>query len=308
MLASSFIMIFLHFLFVALAATARMKRNENPFSCTGGSIYFSGHPVDSLLFHNPDLFHDFYVFKCVTTVVFTSGDRGEIGNHSNSLERGLEDAYSFMALALTNADVWNDTYVKLNGKKLLLRSSEDIRNVQILYLRLPDGGTQGEGYDVTGKESLKKLYRNKLETITAIDHSATYSLQNLKELISTVLKERKAHDIRVLDFKTNVPEDNEQCYEHTDHSVSARLVREVMEEDKLEGNLTGYAGSFMHKLDPTLIGSDFTIKTDTFYRYASYDKHMCQTYDECHDWSTDGFDDDDVKWASSVLDREYYLH
>lgn len=138
-----------------------------------------------------------------------------------------------------NETAWSETRVKLNGKAVLIRSLRQGSNVQILYLRLPDGATDGEGYDANDKESLKKLYRKKIRTVTAIDGSATYTLDNLKGLIATVLKQRKAHDIRVLDFKTPVPEDNEMAYDHTDHSVSARLVVEVLERDKIKGNLTG---------------------------------------------------------------------
>ena len=65
-------------------------------------MYFSAHPVDSLLYQNPDLFHDLYVYKCATTVVFTTGDRGVAGNLSMSLERGLEAAYARMAGVSTN--------------------------------------------------------------------------------------------------------------------------------------------------------------------------------------------------------------
>jgi hypothetical protein len=212
----------------------------SPFpNATSGSIYFSAHPADTLLFQNPDLFHEFYVFKCITTVVFTSADRGIIGNFSNSLERGLEAAYSYMAGASTGEKAWIETRVKLNEKMVLSRSLKDMPNVQIFYLRLPDGRTDGEGYDANEGESLKKLYRKKINTIAAIDGSEKYTLESLKDLIAAVLKQRKACDIRVLDFKTMVPEENEECYDHTDHSVSARLVVDVVKKDNIIGNLTG---------------------------------------------------------------------
>ncbi|KAF2800570.1 hypothetical protein K505DRAFT_355540 [Melanomma pulvis-pyrius CBS 109.77] len=296
----------LFLLFVAVAIAGHIKKPAKSFI---GSIYFSAHPADSLLFQNPDLFHDFYVFKCITVVVFTSADRGITGNFSNSLERGLEDAYSYMAGRPMSETAWSETRVKLNGKAVLIRSLRETSNVQILYLRLPDGATDGEGYAANNKESLKKLYRKKIRTVTAIDGSATYTLDTLKGLIATVLKQRKARDIRVLDFKTPVPEQNEMTYDHTDHSVSARIVVEVLKRDKIKGNLTGYAGSFMRKLDPTINGTEFTIKVDTFFQYASHDKHMCQDYVKCLEKSTANvFPDDDVKYVSKFLDREYYVH
>ena len=52
-----------------------------------------------MLFQNPDLLHDLYVFKCVTTVVFTADTGGETANDTRvrEIERGLEDAYRFMS-------------------------------------------------------------------------------------------------------------------------------------------------------------------------------------------------------------------
>ena len=64
-----------------------------------GSIYFTAHTIDSLLFQNPDLYHDLYVFKCITTIVLTADSGGEAANHTRllELERGLENAYKFMS-------------------------------------------------------------------------------------------------------------------------------------------------------------------------------------------------------------------
>jgi hypothetical protein len=144
-----------------------------------------------------------------------------------------------MAGAPMNEKAWSETRVKLNCKPVLSRSLRVTPNVQILYLRLPDGRTDGEGYEANGGESLKKLYKKKIKTITAIDGSERYTLENLKDLIATVLKQRNPRDIRVLDFKMPVPEGNEECYDHTDHSVSARLVVDVVKRDNIKVNLTG---------------------------------------------------------------------
>jgi len=144
-----------------------------------------------------------------------------------------------MAGDKTGEKTWSEAYVKLNQKSVLIRSLKDLPNAQIMYLRLPDGASHGEGYESSGKKSLKKLYRKKINNITTIDGSATYTLDELKDLVATVLKQRKARDIRVLDYKTTVLEENDTCFDHTDHTVSARLVVEVLNQNKIEGNLTG---------------------------------------------------------------------
>lgn len=194
-----------------------------------------------LLYQNPDVFHDMYVFKCTTTVLFTSGDRGMPGNYSRSIERGFEDAYRWMASdEYPGQDTaWNATDVQLNGQVVELRVLKHSPHVHVIYLRLPNGAPDGGGYSASDDDSLKKLYSGHIQSLHATDGSAMYTLDSLKDLISTILKKRAANDIRVLDFKTPLPENGEKDCEHADHSVSARLVAEVVERDHIKGNLKG---------------------------------------------------------------------
>ncbi|KAF2640296.1 hypothetical protein P280DRAFT_526606, partial [Massarina eburnea CBS 473.64] len=204
-----------------------------------GSLYFSAHPSDSLLYQQPDLYHDFYVFKCITSVVFTSGNRGFGGNFSRSLENGLEAAYAFMVDPLAKDLSWEETTVQIETFNVTMRFLKDTPNIQILYLRLPDGASDGSGYRVTHRQSLKKLYQNTIRSITTIDGESTYTLQSLSNLIASVLRQSAPRDIRVLDFKASIPKDGQLDGEHADHTVTARLVVDVVEKTKLEGDIRG---------------------------------------------------------------------
>jgi hypothetical protein len=88
-------------------------------------VYFSAHPVDGLLYQSPDLFHDLYVYKCVTTFVFTAGDRGVTGNFSASLELGLEAAYAHMVGVATNDTAHNYEVLSTFHERSPLISSPD---------------------------------------------------------------------------------------------------------------------------------------------------------------------------------------
>ncbi|EDU44743.1 predicted protein [Pyrenophora tritici-repentis Pt-1C-BFP] len=65
---------FLAILLAVLLTSALASTPTSPFPCTG----------DGLLFQNPDLLHDLFVFKCVTTVVFNADTGGEAANESQS--------------------------------------------------------------------------------------------------------------------------------------------------------------------------------------------------------------------------------
>jgi hypothetical protein len=228
-----------------------------------GSIYFTGHNADSLLYQNPDVLRELYVYKCVTTVVFTSDTGGEAANETRVVEResALEEAYRFMNAAPTEEQAkWvhgdnsdepfrgasiqyelpprKATTIQVGKYNISASSFDDMPNVQILYLRLPDSPHDGSGYDAYG-ESLKKLYQKKIPSITTVDQTATYTLQDLKDVITTILRERRATDIGILnhkiDFETDDSLDTEQ--EHTDRITSAKIVLDVIGEANISANV-----------------------------------------------------------------------
>jgi LmbE family N-acetylglucosaminyl deacetylase len=168
--------------------------------------------------------------------VFTSGNRGIGGNYSLSLERGLEEAYALMAGVVDEStrqekSIWIGKYWveswSLNG----------MPNMQIVYLRLPDSTPSGAGYDVNHGESLKKLYTKEIRSISTTDGNATYTLDLLKDLIATILHERKPNIVRILNHKAPIPDEHSAIQDHADHVVSAKLVKEVVTKQNIEGTV-----------------------------------------------------------------------
>lgn len=171
-------------------------------------------------------------------VLFTSGERGTLGNHSRLLERGFEEAMSYMAGEPTDESAWNGTDVQFNGQVVLLRSLVDSPHVQILYLRLPNSMPDGQLYTTINKGSLRRLYQKEIQTLISTDGSATYTIDSLKDLISTTLDKRAASEIRILNSKLQVFEDNENdVHDHVYHTISARLVAEVVQRDRIKTNI-----------------------------------------------------------------------
>ncbi|KAF2195229.1 hypothetical protein K469DRAFT_722497 [Zopfia rhizophila CBS 207.26] len=297
---------FLLLLVVAIAFTTPVTKSAKP-----GAIYFVAHPVDGLLYQNPDLFHDFHIFKCTTMVFFTSGDRGIIGNYSESCEKGLENAYSYLTGVRPSDDAWGELHVEFEEKPIVLRTLKEAPHVQILYLRLPNGSPDGNGYETNDGESLRKVYEGEIKLVTTIDGSATYTLESLINVVSTILKTREARDVRVLGYKTPFPTYNDRSFDHADHSASARIVVDVMKRDEIKRNIPGHVSSLMHEWQPTLnlSGNDFQVKEDSFH-YAEFDEHTCHDYMERHleaENFTDLFRNDDVKYVLNWLEREYYV-
>lgn len=134
---------------------------------------------------------------------------------------------------------WGETSLEHTEHNVTIRFLKKMPNVQILYMRLPDGASDGQGYAAHGGQSLRKLYKGELKSITATDQSATYTLESLKDLIRTLLKQRAARHISVLDYGTPIPGDNDFDGDHSDHAISARLVAEVVKQEKINGTFRG---------------------------------------------------------------------
>lgn len=200
-----------------------------------GSVYFTAHPVDSLLFQNPDLLHDLYVFRCTTTVVFTSGNHGE--TDPNMLERGLEEAHVLMAELPSDQQNWNTTTVRLGNFSVKSWSLHGMPNIQILYVRLPDSAPSGQGYEANGNETLLRLYNKEIESITTTDGNATYTLKELEAIVTAILRERKPNKVQTLNHKASMPREHSSIHDHADHIITAQLVRTVIERENMTASL-----------------------------------------------------------------------
>lgn len=140
-----------------------------------------------------------------------------------------------------STESWNSTDVQLNGQVVLVRTVKEMPTTQIVWLRLPSSAPDGQAYPSNDGQSLKKLYNKEIEMIDSTDGSATYTLEELKDVIRSILEKREPTDIRILDHKAKVADDEEKGCDHADHTISARLVAEVVEQHKLKGNVQGYA-------------------------------------------------------------------
>lgn len=137
----------------------------------------------------------------------------------------------------TAQTAWGESVAQLNGYEVTLRFLKSFPGIQILYLRLPDGNSDGSGHPERGGESLQRLYTNEVRTITAADGLTIYTLESLMGLIAEILKQRAPSDIRILDYRPATPRAKQHDRDHADHAFSARLVMDVMREKQMKGRI-----------------------------------------------------------------------
>lgn len=172
--------------------------------------------------------------NCVTNIILTCGDNGGGFAYAQSREQGNQAAYAYM----TNAsNTWTEFNAVFGGQSVLVRTLAARPNVQKVFFRLPDGNLEGQGYAVTGYESLRSLYFGTIPSITTLPGDATYTLATLKQAIGEILAARQPAYIRTQDYLSAY-----DGGDHADHLTGARLAQEVAATYASSAALTGFMG------------------------------------------------------------------
>jgi LmbE family N-acetylglucosaminyl deacetylase len=205
-----------------------------------GSVYIVAHPDDDLLFQSPDLLTEIEQnsTRCITTIFTTSGDAGLGANFARNREMGNRAAYSFMG---NISDNWMASTIWLGGQPVLLEASASRPSIQHIWLRVPDGNFLGTGFNSTGCTGLSKLYSSAslvarglivrqpgLPAVTSI-----WTLNSLKEAMSDAIGAIDPDVVRTLDWTSTESKD------HADHTATAKLVRDVIQEGYSKTPLVG---------------------------------------------------------------------
>lgn len=208
---------------------------DQPRTVERVAFYFSAHEDDWQLFMNPPAFRDVLDDKARCVFVhMTAGDAGlgtGTGGRKKPLylarEHGAESAIRFMAAANDKVPTEPaDTTVTCAGHAIRRVS---YRNTAAYFLRLPDGSPEGTGYKATGFQSLKRLASGDIETMPAIDASATY--RGWDDLTSTLRHIIDAECGQIPSVDIHVPETDPALNpnDHADHILTAKAARDVAE-------------------------------------------------------------------------------
>ncbi|GAA1173199.1 PIG-L family deacetylase [Streptomyces hebeiensis] len=226
------------------------------------------HEDDDLLFLNPQI-QELITAGCPLDVVYlTSGDGGQPYNRSpyaKSRELGVIAAYAAMAGTGQHTVAQTITVDRHNIASFSLRERPEIR---LSFFRLPDGLPTGKGSSTYRHQSLLKLFRGEISSITAVDSRGRYTEQSLIATINGLARRWKSERIRTLDF------DNAffghaytQGADHSDHGVTARYFRMAGFPLQLRGGIIAYRGYPMSLLPENLAPERAQVKQQIFETY-----------------------------------------
>ena len=234
-----------------------------------GDMIFVAHQDDDLLFMNPTIDRLIDGRDPVTVVYLTAGDAGLDAGYWGAREAGERAAYGQMA----GANDWVDETVTLSVggiqidvARSYLASQPDIR---LYFLRLPDGFSRGEGSETNNFESLEQLWDGDIETITAVDGSATYTRDGLIGVLSALLDQHQPDHIHLQDHTTDYAN-----IEHSDHLHSAEFVTSALDGCAVDLTVTGYVGYASWGLDENLTAEEEALVREFFAQYSAFDPNV----------------------------------
>jgi LmbE family N-acetylglucosaminyl deacetylase len=248
--------------------------------CPGGQTVMQvvAHEDDDLLFMNPDLEHAIDAGDCIRTVYVTAGDAGSSKFYWLGREQGSEAAYAKLAGV---PNVWLQQTVKLaNHEFATIASPVRDSRLTLMFLHLPDGNVNGQGFSNSEDEGLAKLETGGITTIRSVDGQSTYSYDSLQQAIRTLIN---AYSPDVL--HTQLPYNASQTYpDHSDHMAVGQLTTAAFQQYELNhpyAQMVYYTGYPVHDQPQNVDGTDLGRKEQAFFTYSRFDGSTCRTMSEC---------------------------
>jgi LmbE family N-acetylglucosaminyl deacetylase len=245
-----------------------------PSGCAAGTtLNVVAHQDDELLFQSSSLTADLRAGRCVTTVFVTAGDAGHADAYWHERELGPRAAY---AEILGVADAWTAGSAVVDGRTVAVARLDADPRVQLVSLRLPDGGMDGEGFPRTGDLGLPALYAGTIPSLTAVDGSATYTRASLQSLLLGLMTTIQPTNVNTLDHVGDLHDGD-----HPDHHIVGYLTDAAQRLYSTPHGFAGHQGYGIADRPSNLTLPQVLAKADTFFRYAEHDPATCGDWDAC---------------------------
>ncbi len=251
------------------------------------------HQDDDMLFINPTISDAIAAGKCVRTVYVTAGDHSYGNRYMQDREDGAIAAYNVMLGSDTS---W---YYKkeIITKTLSVLAAAPVNNdsVSLIFLRLPDGNLDGNGFAGTSGNSIQKLWSGKISRISPINSTVRLSRSDLIQKLATIMR---AYHPAVINSQTA----DSPRGDHSDHRTTGLLtmvaVRRYVGSQPQQRVATNYFVGYPSRTMPVnLSEQQAQLKHDIFFAYALRDPAICTPVEYCHEHG--------IGTYQQFMDRQY---
>jgi LmbE family N-acetylglucosaminyl deacetylase len=204
----------------------------------------------------------------VIFIYLTAGDDGRDSVYWITRERGALRS-TRIAAGVVAGDSSADQCPTVRALEHAIRKCT-IANTESYFLRLPDGHRNGIGFVRQSHQSLRKLRRDRIRSISAVDGSAIYNgWADLRSTVNSLIGESSA--TRIVTVHTSDPSVIINPHDHFDHRMAGLLVYDSRRKNKW--HVAYYAGYALATRAPNRTGEQVRQKTSLF---RAYDNVMTQ--------------------------------
>ena len=248
---------------VSLGAGAQVPRAE-PFDAV-----IVAHQDDWQLFMGDVVARRVQAAGRVVFIYLTAGDDGRDSLYWTARERGAL-ASTRVAVGVATTDSAADRCSSVKVLDHAIRKCT-IANTESYFFRLPDGHRNGIGFARHSYQSLRKLRRQRITSISAVDGSAAYdSWADLTSTVSVLIGESSMD--RIATVHTSDPSVVVNPHDHFDHRMAGLLVYDSRRQNRW--NVAYYTGYALATRAANRSEDQVRQKTSLF---LAYDKVMTQT-------------------------------
>lgn len=260
--------------------------------CTKQTIMtIVAHQDDDILFTNPDLQRNIDSGDCIRTIYLTAGDGGMNEKYWEGRERGAIAAYSHMAQV--DPTDWVYRIYKVTGHAYVnIATPRHDRSISLIFMRLPDGGLQGEGFASSNFTNLPKLYGGIVQNITSVDGQSSYANNDITSTLVSLMSYYKPSVIR-----SQSSDNSSSLPDHADHIAVSHYAQEAYSQYNLANpnnqiaintTFVTYMGYPVREHEENISSTESNQKIATFLAYAQQDGAVCKTTEECLNTPTYG--------------------
>lgn len=178
-------------------------------------------------------------------------------------------------------NVWTEEAASVYGHLISVRHLTAHPQISLIFVRLPDGNVHGNGFANYSYNSLESLANQKIDHITTVDESTTYTYTELKSLIANIFRVDAPDDIY-----THVASGPQSQGDHSDHKRVGQLVAEVRDIIRPDSRLATFVGYPSNGMDANLNYDQAQQKREIFLTYARDDSLICNNAYSCFGEST----------------------
>ena len=260
-----------------------LSKIRNTFCPKDTIMNIVAHQDDDILFMNPDLIHTLRKGNCVRSIYLTAGDSGSGPLYWLGREEGSEAAYAQM-LGIKDP-VWNTRTVRLSKTAYIsLSNPKNNPNVSLIFLHLPDGNPDGQGFNVTNYESLAKLANRTITKIHSVDGHSSYTSDQLITALTELVNVYQPDEIRT-QATHNL---SGRFVDHSDHlaaGIFAKHAHQKYSQQREATPIKFYVGYPIRNQPENVSPDDIAATEKAFFSYAGYDQSTCSSVETCSDMS-----------------------